>query len=398
MALALQPVHRRLEMRREFAHAADRILLHEQVERRDAGRTRDRVRRVRVAVRKLEHVFGAAGGHERVVDVLLRDHGAERLRAVGHLLRDVQDVRRHAERFRARQRAGAAEARDDLVEDQQDVVRGADLAQALQIALRRHDDARRARERLDDHRRDVRRVVQRDQVEQAIGQLGAVFRHAARERVLRELRVRQEIGVDALAEQLAVRPDAADRDAAEVHAVVALLAADQARLGALALRAPVRARQLQRRIGRFRARTREEHVVEAGRRQVLDLVRELERLRVAVLERRRVVELRDLAAHRFGDLGAAVAEARAPEARQAVVDLAAFGIRVIRALGRHDHARIGLELSVGGERHPVRVEPRGIGAQGRVVLLCSGEGVGHMSVGAARPSSWVDVAHCRHAN
>jgi hypothetical protein len=34
--------------------------------------------------------------------------------------------------------------------------------------------------------------------------------------------VRQEIGVDALAEQLAVRADPADRDAAEVHAVIAL--------------------------------------------------------------------------------------------------------------------------------------------------------------------------------
>jgi hypothetical protein len=44
------------------------------------------------------------------------------------------------------------------------------------------------------------------------------------------LGVGQVVGLDALAEQLAVAHDAADRDAAEVHAVVALLAADQARL------------------------------------------------------------------------------------------------------------------------------------------------------------------------
>lgn len=248
----------------------------------------------------------------------------------------------------------------------------------FQIALRRHDHARRTGERLDDHGRDVRCVVQRDQVEQAVGQLGAVLGHPARELVFGELRVRQEVGVEALAEQLAVRPDPADRDTAEVHAVITLLAADQARLRALALRAPVRAGQLQRGVGRFRARPREEHVVEAGRRQFLDLVGELERFRMAELERRRVVELRDLAAHGFDDFRAAVAEARAPEARQAVEDLAAFGVRVIRALARHDHARVGLELAVGRERHPVRVEPRGVGADGRVVLLRGGGDVGHV--------------------
>ena len=107
-----------------------------------------------------------------------------------------------------------------------------------------------------------------------------------------------------LAERLAVADDAADRDAAEVDAVIALLAADQARLRALALRAPVRARHLERRVGGLGARAGEEHVVEAGGRELLDLVRELERQRVAELERRRVVERRDLLLHGLGDLAA----------------------------------------------------------------------------------------------
>jgi metallophosphoesterase superfamily enzyme len=69
-------------------------------------------------------------------------------------------------------------------------------------------------------------------------------------------------------------------------------------------------------------------------------------------------------------------------ARQAVEDLAAFGVRVI-GLGGHDHPRVGLELTVRGERHPVRVEP-GVGAEVRVSCWLA-EIVGHV-VGAVRPS------------
>ncbi|MNS98125.1 hypothetical protein D3C72_1324820 [compost metagenome] len=206
--------------------------------------------------------------------------------------------------------------------------------------------------------------MQRDQVEQAVGQLGAAFGHAAREGIAGQLRVRQVVGLDALAEQLAVGRDAAHRDAAVVHAVVALLAADQARLAGLALGAPVGARHLQRGVGGFGARAGEEHVVQAGGRQFLDLVGQLERERVAELEGGRVVELGDLAAHRLGDLGAAVAQARAPQARQAVEDLAAVVVGEVGALGLHDDPRIGLEVAVAGVGHPVRLEPGGVGARG----------------------------------
>ena len=74
-------------------------------------------------MRELEHVLRAARRHEGLVDLLLRDDAAERLDAVGDLLGEVQDVGHHAERLGAGERAGAAEAGDDLVEDQQDVVR-----------------------------------------------------------------------------------------------------------------------------------------------------------------------------------------------------------------------------------------------------------------------------------
>jgi hypothetical protein len=70
----------------------------------------------------------------------------------------------------------AAEAGDDLVEDQQDAVLGADLAQALQVALGRRQHAGGAGHRLDDDGGDGRGVVQRDEaLQQLVGQLGAVL-------------------------------------------------------------------------------------------------------------------------------------------------------------------------------------------------------------------------------
>ena len=51
--------------------------------------------------------------------------------------------------------------------------------------------------------------------------------------------VGQVVGFNALTKGLAVARDAAHRDAAKVDAVVALFAANQARLGALTLGAPV---------------------------------------------------------------------------------------------------------------------------------------------------------------
>src|SRR5262249_34528421 len=140
--------HRVFPGRGEPAPARDRVVFDQYVERGHAGRARDRVRRVGVAVRELEHVLGAARGHERVVDRLRRDDAAERLYAVRDLLGEVEKVGRDAERLGAGVRADAAEPGDDLVEDQKDVVLGADLAQALEVALRRRDDAPGAGHRL----------------------------------------------------------------------------------------------------------------------------------------------------------------------------------------------------------------------------------------------------------
>src|SRR4029079_6900669 len=69
------------------------------------------------------------------------------------------------------------------------------------------------------------------------------------------------------AERLAVVAKPADRHAAEADAVIAALAADEARALALALRHPVGERDLERGVGGFRSGVAEEHAVEVGGRQ-----------------------------------------------------------------------------------------------------------------------------------
>ena len=130
--------------------------------------------------------------------------------------------------FSARERrAESAEAGDDFVEDEQDAVAVADLANALEIALRRNEHAGRTGDGLDDDRGDrVDAPCFATIVLERVGELGAVRRLSARERVAREVvRVRQMIdGRQQLRrELLAIRLDAADGDAAESNAVIAAL-------------------------------------------------------------------------------------------------------------------------------------------------------------------------------
>ena len=190
-------------------------------------------------------------------------------------------------------RAEAAEAGDHLVEDEQDAVLVADRAELLEVALRRDEHAGGAGHRLDDHRGDGRGVVESDQPLEIVGELGAMLRLAAGEGVPGEVVGVADV-VDAgeqRAELLAVGDDAADRDAAEIDAVIAALAADQAEARALADGALIGERDLQRRLDRLRAGIGEEDVVDARRHVGDEAGGQLEGLGVAHLEGRRVVEL-----------------------------------------------------------------------------------------------------------
>ena len=245
--------------------------------------------------------------------------------------------------------AEAAEAGDDLVEDQQDAVLGRDLAQLLQVALGRRQDAGRARHRLDDDGGDGGGVVQVDEPGQLVGQVRAPLGLALGEGLLGAVVGRLQM-VDAgqhVAELLAVGDHAADRDAAEADAVIAALAADEAGARALALGLVVGERDLERGVDRLGARVGEERVVEIAGRQQREPRGQLEHLGVAVLEGRRVVELGRLLLDGLDDRLAAVAGVDAEQARGGVDHLGAVGLEVVHALGAGEQARPLLEGAVG---------------------------------------------------
>ena len=125
------------------------------------------------------------------------------------------------------------------------------------------------------------------------------------------------------AEELAVVDHAADRDAAEADAVIALLASDQPLPRAFAAQAVIGDRDLQRGVDGLGAGVREEHVIEIAGRELDQAVRELEAGRMTHLERRRVFHRRELLAHRLGDFLAAMTGVDAPQAGDAVENLAA---------------------------------------------------------------------------
>ena len=67
------------------------------------------------------------------------------------------------ERLRAKQVSGAAEAADDFVDDEQDVVFLQDRLDAVEVGRRRNDNAARAHHRLGEERRDRVRILANDQ-------------------------------------------------------------------------------------------------------------------------------------------------------------------------------------------------------------------------------------------
>ena len=353
LAHRVQRVLERLRHRRTAGQQAVVGIGVQCAQRRGAGQ---RVGRVGVAVEELDQVFRPV--HEGVLDELLGKHRAHRHRAVGDALGHAHQVGRDAEMGGRKRRAHTTEPGDDFVEDQQDAVLVANAAQPFQIALGRDQHPGRTRHRLDDHCCDGRRVVQRNQALQIVGQFNAVFGLAFGERVARRI-MRVADVVDACqqrAEHLAVGHDAADRDATEVDAVVTALAADQAGACTFASHAVVGNGHLQRGFHRFGTRVRIEHAVDACRRQLDQALRQLEGLRVAHLEWRREVHFAGLFADRVDDLRPRVARIHTPQAGNAVEDLTVLRSPEMHAFGARQQTRRLLELPVGSEGHPVGVE------------------------------------------
>src|SRR5882724_9537999 len=97
-------------------------------------------------------------------------------------------------------------------------------------------------------------------------------------------------------------------------------------------------------------------MVETLRGDLDERVRELERGRMPHLERRSVVHRLELVRNSFCDLAAAVSCVYTPEAGYGVENLAAIRSPVIHPRGFVQKPRLGLELPVRGERHPMGFE------------------------------------------
>ena len=360
VGLALQAHHGIGKHRLELGRPLEQALVLVDVERGEAGGGGQRMARVGVAVEQLHQVLGA--GHEGVVDLLGRHHARHRHGGVGHTLGKGDHVGGGAVALGSEGVAEAAETGDDLIEDQQDAVLGGDLAQPLQVALGRRQDARGSRHRLDDDGGNGGGIVQVDEAGQLVRQVRAPFRLALGEGLLGAVVGAGQV-IDAgqhVSELLAVGDDAADRNAAEADAVVAALAADEPSAGTFAAGLVIAERDLERSVDRLAPRVGEEGVIEVAGCQQGEARGQLEHLGVAVLKGRRVVELGRHLLDGLDDGLAAVAGVDAEQARGGVGHLGAVGLEVVHALGAGEQARAFLEGAVGGEGHPIGLELIGV--------------------------------------
>ena len=212
-------------------------------------------------------------------------------------------------------------------------MRAADLAHRLEIAVGREQDAAGADDRLAEERGDVLRPELEDR---RLERLGRVPRHpggAAGERADADL---ERLGAD-------------DARAVAGEAVVGALARDDH--GALGLvdEAPVAAHELDDGLDRLAAAAREEDGCVVHRRDRRDPVGEIGRGAARDVAVVRVgVQLPHLRGGRIGDLGAAVADVRVPEAAGRVDVAVALVVPEVAALA-------ALEDELAGGLHGVHV-------------------------------------------
>ena len=344
------------EVRRERGAALEEPFLAVDVQRCKPRRARRRVARIGVTVEELDRTV-LRRGDDRIVNALADRDRAHRLRAVGEPLGHGHDVGRDAETLRGESLAGPAETADHFIEHEQDAVLVADLAHALEIAFWRHQAAGRPGDRLDETGGDILRAVESDEALQIVGQLRTMSAFAACEEVLLEMGMAHVRDPGQRRSELApVVDDAGKCHAAEVDAVVRTLARYEAVATALATRLMVSQGHFHRRVDRFGAGVDEKDAVQITGRQLRHARRKLELLRMPAQERCDEVELEELPVHRVGDLLAAVPGVDAEHPRRSVDELLAAVVPVIHALRAHDHLRIGFEVAIGRERHPVLVE------------------------------------------
>ena len=266
-----------------------------------------------------------------------RDEGRDRS-AVAECLGHRHDVRRHAEVLDGKQFARAREARLHFVDDEQRAMRRKDLLDALEVPLRRHDDARIALDRLRDERAWMAGRRGLDDVLDHV-RAGEVTRFAIlAERAAVAVRIRRE--VDA-AYRLRVR--APHLDARHAHAEL------RAAVQAIAQRddfaaACVDGGEQQRAFRRLRARRAEECLLQLARRDLRELFREVHEIlrQVDVAD---VLQRADLLLDLLRDLRVAVAAVHDRHPREAVEVLAPLTVVEVLHRATDELARLLVEMA-----------------------------------------------------
>jgi hypothetical protein len=325
------------------------------------------MRGVGVAVEELDPALRRRA-RDLPVDIIADHDAAHRHGAVGEALGHCDEIRHDPEGLCREGLSGAAEAGDHLVEDQQDPVPVADLAESLQVPPGRDQDSGRAGDRLDEARRDGVAPVEFGEALEILSEIFAMLALPRREAVLLEpgvahVRDSRQAG----AEALAVLHHPAQRDAADVDPVVAALAAHEALALPLTAGAVVEQSDLHGGVDRLGAGIRKEDAVQVAGCDVAQHARQLEGAGMAVLEGRPEIERPVLARDGVDDLGAAVAEGAAEQARTAVQQPVPAIVPEVHSLGPHQQPGILLEEPVRGERYPVVIEIRHCV---RPVVLC----------------------------
>ena len=132
-------MHRILPIGLQRAGAAWQILSAVQFQRGNGSGGGQRMAGIGITMEEFD--ARASASHDGIIDVIPdrnRPHGHGGIRQP---LRHGHDIGRHAQAFRAEIGAKAAKAGDDLIINQQNAMLGADIAQALQVAHRRHQHA-----------------------------------------------------------------------------------------------------------------------------------------------------------------------------------------------------------------------------------------------------------------
>jgi hypothetical protein len=115
--------------------------------------------------------------------MVMNEHATHGNGAVAHPLRAGDEVGCNAQRLGGKGRSQPSESGDDLIEEQQDAVLAGDLAQSLEIALRRRQHAAGAGHRFDDDGYDGRGVDRGEETFQRIRKVDTEFRPSLAERI-----------------------------------------------------------------------------------------------------------------------------------------------------------------------------------------------------------------------